>query len=406
VTGVQRYELAERAGVPQSFVERLVELKILVPSDDGTFSGGDLNRTRLMWSTEQAGVPLDGVAKAMEAGRFTLAFLDMPHYRWSPISDRTFGQVAEESGIALEHLLNAEEAQGSERPGPADRVRQDVIDMIPIIRMSLDAGIDPGIFPRLTRIYADSMRRIAEAEGYVFHNYLELPMLRSGLGPKEMAEMANAFGAQITHLQEGLILGMYRRQQELVWTADTIEHMESALEEMGLHERLARPPAMVFLDLTGYTRLTEERGDRAAADLAGQLGDLVQRGARTHGGRPVKWLGDGVMCYFGEPTGAVAAALALVEDVPKSGLPPAHVGVAAGPVIAQDGDYFGRTVNLAARLAGHARAGQTLVEEDVVRLTGRSGLRFEDRGTVELKGIPHPVRVHEAFRDDLDSAGG
>ena len=398
MTGVSRYELAERAGVPQSFVERLVELKILIPADDGTLSGGDLYRTRLMWSTEQAGVPLDGVAKAMEAGRFTLAFLDMPHYRWSPISDKTFAELAEESGIELEHLLNAEEAQGSERPRPDDRVRQDLIDMIPALRLSLDAGIDPGIFPRVTRVYAESMRRIAEAEGYVFHNYLELPMVRSGLGHKEMAEMANAFGAQITHLQEELILGMYRRQQELVWTADTIEHMESALEEMGLHERPARPPAMVFLDLTGYTRLTEEQGDRAAAELAGRLGDLVQRGARTHGGRPVKWLGDGVMCYFGDPIGAVSAALVLVEEVPKSGLPPAHVGVAAGPVIAQDGDYYGRTVNLAARLAGHARAGQTLVEEDVVGLTDQSALRFEDRGTVELKGIPHPVRVHEAFR--------
>src|SRR5919106_1689965 len=106
---------------------------------------------------------------------------------------------------------------------------------------------------------------------------------------------------------------MYRRQQELVWTGDTIEHMESALEELGLYERPARPPAMVFIDLTGYTRLTEEQGNRAAA-----------------------------------------------------------------------------------RLAGHARAGQTLVEDDVVRLCGGSDLRFEERGMVELKGIPHPVRIHEA----------
>jgi adenylate cyclase len=397
VTGATRSELAERAGVPPSFVERLVELRILVPSDDGTFSSGDLYRTRLMWSTEQAGVPLDGVAGAMEAGRFTLAFLDMPHYRWSPISDRTYAGLADETGIALDQLLDVEEAQGSERPGPDDRVRQDVIDMVPAIRLALDAGIDPGIFPRVARTYAESMRRIAEAEGHVYHNYVELPILRSGLGHKEMAEMANAFGAQITHLQEQLILGMYRRQQELVWTADTIEHMESALEELGLYERPARPPAMVFIDLTGYTRLTEEQGDRVAAELAGRLGDLVQRGARSHGGRPVKWLGDGVMCYFRDPTGAVPAALGLVEEVPKAGLPPAHVGVAAGPVIAQDGDYYGRTVNLAARLAGHARAGQTLVEDDVVQLTGREAVRFEERGTVELKGLPRPVRIHEAL---------
>jgi adenylate cyclase len=70
--------------------------------------------------------------------------------------------------------------------------------------------------------------------------------------------------------------------------------------------------------------------------------------------------------------------------------------VAAGPVIFQDGDYFGRTVNLAARLAGRAEAGQTLVSEDVVSLVGGDGERFRDVGELRLKGIPAPVHVYEA----------
>jgi adenylate cyclase len=389
-------ELAERAGVSPLFVERLIELKILDPPDDGGFSDGDMFRTRLMRSAEQAGVPLDGVARAIEAGRFTLAFFDLPHFRWSPLSEKSLAQLEAESGIALDDLVAFEAAQGAERPTPDDRVRVDTIEAVPLVRLAVDAGIDPTIISRVMRAYVESMRRMAEAECYAYHHYVELPLLRAGLGHKEMAEKANALVAQVTPLQESVILGIYRRQQELVWTADIIEHMESSLEELGLYVRPRRPPAIVFLDLAGYTRLTEERGDQAAAELAGRLGDLVQRFARTHGGRPVKWLGDGVLLYFSDPAQAASAAVELVRDVPGCGLPAAHAGVAAGPVIAQDGEYYGRTVNLAARLAGHARAGQTLVDDEVVRSARQQGVRFSDLGSVELKGIPRRVRIHQA----------
>ncbi len=100
-----------------------------------------------------------------------------------------------------------------------------------------------------------------------------------------------------------------------------------------------RVPAMCFLDLVGYTRLTEQRGDAATAELAGTLAVLADRSAREHGGVPVKWLGDGVMVHFREPAGAVLSALRMVQQLPKAGLPPAYVGVAAGPVVAQVGDY-------------------------------------------------------------------
>jgi adenylate cyclase len=90
---------------------------------------------------------------------------------------------------------------------------------------------------------------------------------------------------------------------------------------------------MSFADLVGYTQLTEERGDAAAAELAAALAVLVGRSAREHGGVPVKWLGDGVMVHFREPAGAVLSARGMVERLPEAGLPPAHVGVAAGPVV-------------------------------------------------------------------------
>jgi adenylate cyclase len=112
-----------------------------------------------------------------------------------------------------------------------------------------------------------------------------------------------------------------------------------------------------FLDISGYTRLTEERGDEAAADLAEKLAILVRRRSQEHGGQPVKWLGDGVMFYFPDPGQAVLSALEMVVGVAGQSLPPARVGIHAGPVVFQEGDYFGRTVNIASRIGRLRQAG-------------------------------------------------
>lgn len=96
-------ELARRVGVPVEFVERLVGFGILKPDDDGKFSRGDLFRIQLMRSSESAGVPLEGIAQAIEEGRFTLSFLDMPHYRWSTLQGKTFADLAQESDIPLDY---------------------------------------------------------------------------------------------------------------------------------------------------------------------------------------------------------------------------------------------------------------------------------------------------------------
>jgi class 3 adenylate cyclase len=174
--------------------------------------------------------------------------------------------------------------------------------------------------------------------------------------------------------------------------------MESAIEAMGLYERTERPTAFAFLDLTGYTRLTEERGDEAAAELGARLAQLVHEEVGRRDGRAVKWLGDGVMFSFRDPAAAVLATIEVGQRTGEVGLPPAHAGVAAGPVIFQDGDYYGRTVNLASRLAGAAEPGQTLVDAEVVRLAGdRDDLGFTSIGEIRLKGMSSPIEAYEAL---------
>jgi adenylate cyclase len=170
------------------------------------------------------------------------------------------------------------------------------------------------------------------------------------------------------------------------------------LEKAGLHRRLRRPPAVCFLDITGYTRLTEERGDEAAADLAARLATLVRRSSREHGGQPVKWLGDGVMFYFADPAPSVLAALEIVESVASHELPPARVGIHAGPVVFQEGDYFGRTVNIASRIAEYASPGEVLVSQEAVDAAKGTPVTFTDVGPVELKGVSGTIRLHSARR--------
>jgi adenylate cyclase len=157
---------------------------------------------------------------------------------------------------------------------------------------------------------------------------------------------------------------------------------------------------MCFLDITGYTRLTQERGDEAAAGLAQQLSRLVQRASAVRGGKPVKWLGDGVMLWFRDPGPGVVAALDMVDGVREAGLPPAHVGLHAGPILFQEGDYFGTTVNVASRIAEYARPGEVLVSQDVVDAADGSatGATFTEIGPVELKGVAGVMRLHAAHR--------
>jgi adenylate cyclase len=189
---------------------------------------------------------------------------------------------------------------------------------------------------------------------------------------------------------------MYHAHSEHTWMSNVVEAVEATLEKTGLHHSVSEPPAMTFLDLSGYTRLTEERGDEAAAAMASTLARLVQQSAQDHGGRAVKWLGDGVMLYFPDPREAVRSALELSERVPAAGLPEAHTGIDAGPVVFQDGDYFGRTVNTAARIASRADGGNVLVSDNVVRATRDGGIRFSDLGPVELDGLERPIRLYRA----------
>jgi adenylate cyclase len=402
MNGLSAARLADLAGVTAAEVQRLVELGVLVARDGGEpFLEMDVPKVRLAVACERAGLPMAGIASAIGAGRLSFSFLEAaPFRRWAVRSGRTYRQVSQDTGIPLETLGAVLEAMGFARVGPDEPMREDELEVVPVLRLGLASGIfDRAWLARLGRAHADGLRRIVTAWGEAYQARFEGTLLASSGDQPTAMTLAAQLGVAFEPLADPMMLAIYRRQQELHWTEGLVERIENELEAAGvLGRRPGRVPAMCFLDLVGYTRLTEERGDQVAAGLAETLALLVGRSAREHGGVPVKWLGDGVMVHFREPAGAVRSALELVEEVPEAGLPPAHVGVAAGPVVVQGGDYFGRTVNLAARIASRAGPGQVLVSQSVAESAPPAGVALVELGELRLKGFARPVRLLEARR--------
>jgi adenylate cyclase len=397
-----REQLLERAGVSVQFLDRLVDLNILTPADtEPQFSNGDLRRARFLHGLDEGGLPLEAVSAAIRSGHLSFAFFDYPFWqRFGGLVAKTLRELSDETGLSLEMLQVIRESMGFARPQPEDLVREDELDQVALIKMGLAVGADPVALERQTRVWGESVRRIAEADANFYHTQFEIPLLKAGMSESQMMEMGSQSSQMMAPLLDQALISMYHAQSEHTWMANVVEAVEATLEREGLHRSVPQPPAICFLDLTGYTRLTEERGDDAAARTAATLTQLVHRMTHSHGGRPVKWLGDGVMILFTDPAQAVRSSLEMVEGAPAAGLPPAHVGIDAGPVILQDGDYFGRTVNTAARIAARASAGQVLVSDEVAQATNDPNMKFFEIGSVELKGISRPIRIHEAQRDD------
>jgi len=384
-------DAARRAGVEPEFLDELVKAGVINPAPDGSFVEGDVRRTSTVRALTGGGVALDGLAAAMREGKFTLDFLDTDTYdRLAAFSDETFAQAAQRTGLPFELLALIREAFGGAVPEPSDRIREDELVVVPFLEMQVAHGFRTPAIERFLRTVGESLARVADAEAEWWYTEVIEPRQSQGL------DLDPAFSFEMSRLGEKAILAIFHGQENRSWMSNITRGIEEQLAAAGLHTRLERPPAICFLDVTGYTRLTQERGDEVAAHLAEELARVVTRTSLQHGGRPIKWLGDGVMFWFRDPGPAVLAALRMVEGVGVAGLPPAHVGVHSGPVLFQQGDYFGQTVNVAARIADFARPGEVLVSQAVVDIAREPEVRFSDIGPVELKGVQGTTHLQAA----------
>jgi adenylate cyclase len=347
-----------------------------------------------------AGLPLEALTDKIRQGDLTLDWLDHPAFGFFSLMSRlTFEDLSAETGIPIDILMAIREAIGSPAPEPTDRVREIELAVVPHIEAELAIGYPPAVIGRSLRTMGDSLRRYVLADAAAIDTYVIEPIAsQPSLTGSDIAAAAASATQRRAEPADRAILAVFHAQQAHAWTSSIIEAFERSLARAGLYGRTERPPAICFLDITGYTRLTAQRGDKAAAELAEQLSHLVQRTSIEHGGRPVKWLGDGVMFHFRDPGPGVVAALAMAEGVVSAGLPPAHVGLHAGPVLFQDGDYYGQTVNIASRIAEYARPGEVLVSQAVVDAAPTADVAYSEVGEVELKGVGNTVMLHVASR--------
>jgi adenylate cyclase len=389
-------ELAARAGTTVEAIRRLVDMGIL-SLEDSTFRRRDVMRVRVVRDLEAKGIDAESLSAALASGHLTLGYLESAGRRF-PRADVTFEELALDIGVAFETLQRIYVAFGLPRPESGEHVREEDLPILKAIPVLFGAGLEEGEVLRAVRVWGDSARRVAQFQSHYFHTTIEEPFRRRGMRDNEAFETAiREVGLRMGRSGEQLLSWLARRHAEVFLTEHQFEHVETALDEAGIR---VRPPrgdeAAAFADLSGYTRLTEEAGDRRAAEVSLALAQFVNEVASGHRGQVVKMLGDGVHFHFRDPGDAVRASLDIVRSVETRGLPPAHIGANAGPMIYDEGDYFGRTVNIAARIAAQAGAGDVFVGEDLARNVEPSGFALHEVGEFELKGISRPVMIFRA----------
>jgi adenylate cyclase len=388
-------ELAELAHTPTDHVQRLVELDLLAPGDDGLFAPVDVHVVRLMSAFAETGIELENVARGVREGE--LAFppgLSLPEPDPRTL---TFEELGAQIGCEAEMLRRLSSELGLP-PDADDRLRQEDAEILSLMISRLDLCEEDEL-SRLARLYGGTMQRLVSSGIQFFDRVVAQRVMALDIPNDEKDRRVYARAGEFTELVSKLVPWLQRRHREHVVLDYIVASTEEFMEERGLtppHPR--QPPAIAFLDLTGYTALAEERGDEAAAEVAADLASIVQETAQAHGGRPVKWLGDGVMFHFGDPGRAILSGLDLVEQTETAIAVPARMGINAGAVVAQEGDYFGRTVNIASRIADYAAPREVLVSDEAKQSATVSDVMFELVGDVPLKGVSRSVRLHRVLR--------
>jgi adenylate cyclase len=154
----------------------------------------------------------------------------------------------------------------------------------------------------------------------------------------------------------------------------------------------------LFADLVGFTALAEAEGDDRALEAVLALQDRVQRVLEEHSAEQVKAIGDGLMLRCGDPSAAVKLGLRVVEELAAEGTaPPVRFGIHTGPAVSKEGDWYGRTVNVAARLCAVAPGGEVMVSEDTREAAGEiAGVEWGEREVHWLRNVSEPVATYLA----------
>lgn len=390
-------ELAAEARLPVERIEWLVRLGVLTPREPGPFRYGDVFRVQLVAALLKGGFTTEQVEWAVSEGHLDLGRVD--EYQViepGPRSARTFAEFLSSLGRRGSLLPAVYAALGLPAPDPSSRLTIDEEERLRRFLEGWKLAPSDDTLIRAARLIAEGTRMTTLGWDELMFEQVTGPA-RERLYRGEIERFPDDVRegySTLVQLQPRMMEWLVQRYNEQRSTAGIVAGFEEFFASRGLGPPPPRvgPPAVAFVDLSGFTRVTEEQGDEVAVRFAATLQREAEAAAARHDGRVVKLLGDGVMLWFPDAERGVLASLTLIEVMSASALPP-HAGVHAGPVIERDLDLFGRTVNLASRIADAAAPGEVLVSEAVVEAVDLPQLHFDRANTSLLKGLPEPVEL-------------
>jgi adenylate cyclase len=396
-------EIAAEAGAREDRIAWLVSIGLLKPDKRGSFSFGAVFAVKMVSALLDAGLPETTVERAADEGWLNFGHIDdyLPHEPGRR-SDRTFTEFQAAAGPRASFLPAVYEVLGLPKPNPSAAIHVDEEEMLQRFLEGWRLARDDDSLIRAARLIAEGTRVATLGWAELLDEQIAAParerMLRGEID--QFPDEARVAFATLVHLVPEMFTWLsyrYLEQRSVETIVDGFEHF-LASRDLAPTPQPHAPPAIVFVDLSGFTRMTEERGDETAVRTAASLQRLVDATAARHGGRLVKLLGDGAMLRFPEPLVGVDAALELVETMSGEGALAAHAGIHAGPVIERDLDVFGRTVNLASRIADVAQPGEVLASDAVASEAQDGSYGFEPLEDANLKGIPEPVPLFRVTR--------
>jgi adenylate cyclase len=380
-------EAVRRSGVPASTLKRWAAEKI-VPVRRGRWTATAAAQARVVARMRARGYSLEDLREAGREGRLAFGFAE-ELFSEQGGGGSSLASVAKETGLEPELIERILIILGTPKGRQRNLSPEDVAALRHCAR-ALAAGFPLVAFLQLVRVYVQSMRRIADAEVRLFHLYVHEPLIRDAVPELEMAAEMGDLAADIMPLAAPLTEYLHNRYLRFFLEQDVVGHMESGLGADTAEIELGQVTVtLCFIDLTGFTRYTEEEGDMEALDVIENFVETVES-TLPREATIVKTIGDEVMVVSPDAAALTEWAVEFLRRFPQR--PQPRVGIHCGEAVYRDGDYFGSQVNLAHRVVNRALAGEVLVTDRVAEAIGsRERLSLEPIGQVTLKGFPAPT---------------
>jgi len=379
--GLLLREAAQRVGVTSSTLRRWTR-EGLIPPYDGSWTPAAVGHARIVARLRERGHSLKDIRKASDAGRLAYGYVE----ELFDTGEETYSlkDASRETGLEPALIARVVSALGT-TPAHPDRIAVEDLRLLRYVAKVLEAGFPLVALLQLMRVYGQAMARVADAEVRLFHLYVHEPLMRSGATGLETADEMLELTRRLLPLSSPVMDHVHQRYLQHFVEQDVVGHMESDLGGDLGRMRVA----IAFADLAGYTRLTEEAGELEAVDVVERFVEAVE-GSLPGDARVIKTIGDEVMVVGSEPSALTEWAVDFQRRGAERTLP--RIAVHYGNALYREGDYYGRDVNIASRVAARAAGGEVLVTRPVVE-RAKDGLEFDRIAEIRLKGFSESTEV-------------